>query len=94
MGGIKRAGPVKTNTRISRPNIMYVWSSHFLAELWIKRVNVADPFRGQLNRENEHFPVPVRAWEFGLARQVRSSRPASVCSCAVLRLDLVESRVL
>ena len=36
---------------------------------------VANPARGQLNRENGHFPVPVRAGEFGLARQVRPSRP-------------------
>ena len=28
---------------------------------------VANPARGQLNRETEHFPVPVRA---SLARQV------------------------
>ena len=27
---------------------------------------VAHPARGQLNRENEYFPVPVRAREFGL----------------------------
>ena len=27
--------------------------------------------RGQLNRENGLFPVPVRASEFGLARRVR-----------------------
>ena len=25
---------------------------------------VANPARGQLNRENDFFPVPVRAWEF------------------------------
>ena len=41
---------------------------------------VANPARGQLIRENEYFPVPVRAWEFGIARRVRQSRPASVCS--------------
>ena len=41
---------------------------------------VANPARGQLNRENEHSPVPVRAWEFGLARRVQLSRPASACS--------------
>ena len=41
--------------------VIYVWSSH------IARVNkgqpgkVANPARGQLNRENEYFPVPVRA---------------------------------
>ena len=31
---------------------------------------VANPARGQLNRENEYFPTPVRAWEFGLVRRV------------------------
>ena len=30
---------------------------------------VANTARGQLNKENEYFPVPVRAWKFGLARQ-------------------------
>ena len=38
---------------------------------------VANPACGQLIRENECFSVPVRAEEFGLARQVRPSRPAS-----------------
>ena len=42
-----------------------------------KVVNLA---RGQLNRENGYFSVPVRAWEFGRARRVRQSRPASACS--------------
>ena len=41
---------------------------------------IANPGRGQLNRKNEYFPVRVRAREFGLARRVRQSRPASVCS--------------
>ena len=41
---------------------------------------VANPVRCHLNRENEYLPVPVRAWEFGLARRVRQSRPASACS--------------
>ena len=40
---------------------------------------VANPARGQLNRENDFFPVLVRAREFGLARRVRQSRPASAC---------------
>ena len=39
-----------------------------------------DQPRGQLNRENEYVPVRVRAREFGLARRVRQSRPASACS--------------
>ena len=38
---------------------------------------VANPARGQLNRENDFFPVPVRAREFGLARRVRQSRPVA-----------------
>ena len=42
--------------------------------------NVANPACGQLKRENEYFPVPVRAREFDLARRIRQSRPASVCS--------------
>ena len=29
---------------------------------------VANPTRGQLNRENWYFPVRVRVWEFGLSR--------------------------
>ena len=41
---------------------------------------VANPARGQLNREHEYFLVPVRAWEFGLARRSRQSRSASACS--------------
>ena len=50
---------------------------------------VVNPARGQLNRENEKIPVPVRAGESGLAIQVRPSRPASACSFSALRLDLV-----
>ena len=41
---------------------------------------VANPARGRLNRANEYFPVSVRACaacEFGLARRVWPSRPAS-----------------
>ena len=42
---------------------------------------VANPAaRDQLNRENDISPVPVRSREFGLARRVRHSRPASACS--------------
>ena len=50
---------------------------------------VANPARDQLNREDEYFPVPVRASEFGLARRVDPSRPAPACSLSVLRLNLV-----
>ena len=41
---------------------------------------VANPDRGQLTTEEKINPVRVRAWEFGLARQVRQSRSASACS--------------
>ena len=37
-----------------------------------KPVKVASPARCQLNRENDFFPLLVCAWEFGLARQVRT----------------------
>ena len=45
---------------------------------------VANTGRGQLNRENELFPVPVRAEEFGLARRIRPSRPASNTTIVVV----------
>ena len=50
---------------------------------------VANPARRRLNRESVFFSVLVRASEFGLARQVRSSRPASACSFYTLGLNLV-----
>ena len=40
---------------------------------------IANPARGQLNRGKECFPVPVRASEFGLTRQVRSSHRCVLC---------------
>ena len=43
--------------------------------------------RGQLKREKRLFPVPVRACGFGLAGQVRPSRPASARSFSTLRLN-------
>ena len=55
---------------------------------------VANPARGQLNRENEYSPVPVRALEFGLARRVQPSRPASACSFSILRPNLVLTHVI
>ena len=59
---------------------MYVWWPHVYSESMDQPVNVANPARGQLNREDEYFPVRVRAWEFGFAGRVRQSRPASACS--------------
>ena len=43
--------------------------------------------RGQLNIENEYSPVPVGAFElFGVAKRIRSSRPASASLFSILRL--------
>ena len=44
-----------------------MYGHHILYRVWINRVSkvVANPARGQLNRQNEYSPVPVRAWEFG-----------------------------
>ena len=50
---------------------------------------VANLARGQMDRENEYFSVPVRAQEFSLARRVQPSRPALACSFSILRLNLV-----
>ena len=47
---------------------------------------VANPARGQLNREKLYFPIPGRASEFGLARQVWPYHPASACSFPILRM--------
>ena len=54
---------------------------------------VVNPARGQLNRENEYFPVPVRALEFGLARRVRPTRLTSAYAFSIiLRLNLFLTR--
>ena len=50
---------------------------------------VANPARGHLNGENDFFPVPVCAWEFGLARRFLPSRPASARSSSTLWWNLV-----
>ena len=50
---------------------MYVWSH--ISQSVDQPGKVASPARGQLNRENYYFPVPVRAWEFDLSRRVRGS---------------------
>ena len=52
---------------------------------------VANLARGQPNMENIIcFPVPrVRAREFGVAKRVRPSRPASACSFSAPRLNVV-----
>ena len=49
---------------------------------------VANPARGQLNRENDCSLSPF-ARDFDLARRIRPFRPASACSFPTLRLNLV-----
>ena len=44
-----------------------------------------------MNRENEHFPVPVCAQQSGLASLVRPSHPAAAYSFSMLRLNLVRT---
>ena len=69
---------------------MYVCMVITYSRVWINQVSKAtNSARGQLNRENKYIPVPVRALEFGLARRVRPSRPASAFSFSTLRLNLV-----
>ena len=62
------------------PQCIYLWIVITCSKGRDQLGKVANPARGQLNRGNKYFPVPVRAWEFGLARRVRQSRPASACS--------------
>ena len=40
---------------------MYVSMVIACSRVWINRVRGANPARGQLSRENEYSPVPVRA---------------------------------
>ena len=54
-----------------------------------QRGKVANPARGQLNRENEYFPVRVRASEFGLARRDSAVPSRDSLLISILRLNLV-----
>ena len=61
-----------------------------LARVRINRVSkVANPARGQLNRESKFFPVPVRAIEIWF-RETGSAVPSRVSLLlSILRLNLV-----
>ena len=50
---------------------------------------VANPDRRQMNRKNVFLLVHARAWDVGLARRVRPSRPASARSSSTPGLNLV-----
>ena len=60
------------------PRFIYSRSSHIIAEYGSTAGKVDSSARGQLNRENNLFFVPVRACKFGFARRIQPSRPASV----------------
>ena len=71
---------------------MYVCMySHTYSKSIDRPGKVANPARGQLNREEECFPVRVRAWQFGLMKQVPSAVPSRIrllVSILVLNLML------
>ena len=67
---------------------MYVWSSH-IAE-YGQPGEVANPARGQLNRENSYSPVPVRACLRIWSRETGSAVPSRVSLLiSILRLNLI-----
>ena len=85
---------------------MYAWSKHSEKYGWTRVTvcmhgqhtqksmdgpgMVAIRAHGRITRKNDVFPVPVRAYEIGLAKRVRPSRPASArSSSSTLRLNLV-----
>ena len=74
--------------RHSADNSLYTYDNRYgytVSKSMDQPCNVANPARSQLNREkNEYFPVPVYAWELGLARRVRQSRPAPAWSSPYL----------
>ena len=57
---------------------MYVWSSHKIAEYGSTGHKVANPARGQLNRENEYFPVCPRTCLRIWSRETGSAVPSRV----------------
>ena len=61
-------------------NLQFFMYAHHIKQSMDQRGKVANPSRGQLNRENDYSPLPVRAREFDLARRVQPSRPAAACS--------------
>ena len=78
--GIKCPPPSKTIPPITWFANQHMMYGHSFSKNMDQPGKVVNPARGQLNRENEYFPVRVRAEEFGLARRVWQSRPASAYS--------------
>ena len=77
--GIQRGPRRRYFPKIKSVGVVCMYGHHIYQSM-DQPGKVANPARGQLNRENEYFPVRVRAWESGLVRRVRQSRPASACS--------------
>ena len=50
------------------------------SKVWINRVKLPIVLVVNCRRGNKCFPLAVRAWEFGLVRQIRPPCPASACS--------------
>ena len=67
---------------------MYMYDQYYSQRL--NRLGMGpDPGRSQLNSKNDTFLVPVRSYEFGLARRVQLYRPASAHSFDTLGINLV-----
>ena len=77
-GSARSGGEVHLFARrdIVKKKVAHMYS-HTYSNSMDQSGKIVNPVRGQLNRENEHFPVRVRALEFDRARQVRQSRPGS-----------------
>ena len=79
--GSTRSHVLPANTVVARRGRREV---HYLISVqystianWVSIGVVANPDRCQLTRKNICFPVSVRTFEFGIARQVWPSHPAS-----------------
>ena len=65
-------------------SLLYVCSHIRIARVWINRVWLPILLVVSWTWKHEYLPVRVRAWEFGLAKRVRQSRPAPACSSPYL----------
>ena len=65
-----------------------MYYGHHIQQSMDQPGKVANPARGQLNRENNIILSPYVP-ENLVSRRVQLSRPASACSFSILRLNLV-----
>ena len=73
---------------------IYVCVVSSFSRVWINRVWLPILLEVSWTTKIKIFPILVRAWEFGLARRVRPSCPASARSLTTLRLNVVLTRGL